>query len=93
MGLLYLFYWFPVTSTGAFLWYHGTLTGIELSNQNDGTFTSSGSGTLDTSPIPEPGSFVLLGTGLASLLAYRKRALLPRLDGQQSKVGSAPESR
>jgi hypothetical protein len=62
--------------TGAFLWYRGTLTGIELSNQVDGTFTSSGSGTLDTSQTPEPGSIVLLATGLASLLAYRKRILL-----------------
>jgi len=59
--------------TGALLYYHGTLTGVELSNQNDGTFTSSGSGTLDTTP--EPGSFVLLGTGLASLIVYGKRAL------------------
>jgi PEP-CTERM motif len=62
--------------TGALLLYHGTLTGLELSNQNDGTFTSSGGGMLETTP--EPGSVVLLGTGLASLLAYRKRALLRR---------------
>jgi hypothetical protein len=60
--------------TGALLYYHGTLTGVELSNQIDGTFTSSGSGTLDT--VPEPGSVVLLATGLASLFAYRERALL-----------------
>jgi PEP-CTERM motif len=60
--------------TGAFLLYHGTLTGLEISNQLDGTFTSSGGGKLDTAPEPE--SLVLLGTGLASLLAYRKRALL-----------------
>ena len=60
--------------TGALLLYHGTLTGIELSNQSNGTFTSSGSGTLETTP--EPGSVVLFGTGLACLLAYRKRALL-----------------
>src|ERR1700758_1880458 len=39
--------------TGAFLYYHGTLTGLELSNQLDGTFTSSGAGTLDTVPEPE----------------------------------------
>jgi PEP-CTERM motif-containing protein len=62
--------------TGALLQYHGTLTGLEISNQNDGTFTSSGSGTLESTP--EPGSIVLLGTGFASLLAYRKRALLRR---------------
>jgi hypothetical protein len=53
--------------TGALFYYHGTLTGIELSNQSNGTFTSSGAGTLDT--VPEPESIVLLGTGLASLLA------------------------
>ncbi len=62
--------------TGAFLLYHGTLTGIELENQTNGTFTSSGGGTLETTPEPE--SIVLLGTGLASLLAYQKRALLRR---------------
>lgn len=60
--------------TGALLLYHGTLNGIELSNQLDGTFTSSGGGALETTPEPE--SLVLFGTGLASLLAYRKRALL-----------------
>jgi hypothetical protein len=60
--------------TGAFLLYHGTLTGLEISNQTNGTFTSSGAGTLDT--VPEPESLILFGTGLASLLAYRKRALL-----------------
>ena len=56
--------------TGEFLLYHGTLNGLEISNQLNGTFTSSGGGTLETTPEPE--SFVLLGTGLASLLAYRK---------------------
>ena len=60
--------------TGEFLLYHGTLTGLEISNQTNGTFTSSGAGTLDT--VPEPESLILFGTGLASLLAYRKRALL-----------------
>lgn len=64
--------------TGALFYYHGTLTGLEISNQLDGTFTSSGAGTLDT--VPEPGSIVLLGTGLAGLLAYRKRALLFQQD-------------
>jgi len=60
--------------TGALLLYHGTLTGLEISNQTNGTFTSSGVGTLDT--VPEPESIALLGTGLASLLACRNRALL-----------------
>ncbi|HEY1994482.1 MAG TPA: PEP-CTERM sorting domain-containing protein [Edaphobacter sp.] len=60
--------------TGALLYYHGTLTGLELSNQLDGTFTSSGGGALDTTPEPE--SVVLFGTGLLCLLACRKRALL-----------------
>jgi hypothetical protein len=60
--------------SGALHDYHGTLTGVELSDQTNGTFTSSGAGTLDT--VPEPESIVLLGTGLASLLAYRKRAAI-----------------
>jgi hypothetical protein len=60
--------------TGEFVQYYGTLTGLEISNRLDGSFTSSGGGTLDTAPEPE--SLVLLGTGLASLLAYRMRALL-----------------
>ncbi len=62
--------------TGEFLLYHGTLTGLLISNQNDGTFTSSGAGTLETTPEPE--SVVLFGTGLLCLLAYRKRTLLFR---------------
>ena len=62
--------------TGALLLYHGTLTGLLISNQNDGTFTSSGAGTLETTPEPE--SVVLFGTGLLYLLAYQKRALLFR---------------
>jgi hypothetical protein len=66
--------------TGALFYYHGILTGIELSDQTNGTFTSSGAGTLDT--VPEPESIVLLGTGLASLLAYRKRSLLFQEDRQ-----------
>ena len=60
--------------TGAFTLYHGTLTGLEISNQLDGTFTSSGSGTVQTTP--EPGSLVLLGTGMMSMFAYRKRGSL-----------------
>jgi hypothetical protein len=70
-------------STGEFLLYHGTLTGLEISNQLDGSFTSSGGGTLETTPEPE--SIVLFGTGLASLLAYRKRALLFRYGCRQAE--------
>jgi hypothetical protein len=62
--------------TGALLLYHGTLTGLELSNQNNGAFTSSGAGTLETTPEPE--SVVLFGTGLLCSLAYQKRAILFR---------------
>jgi hypothetical protein len=62
--------------TGALLLYHGTLTGLEISNQTNGMFTSSGVGTLETTPEPE--SVVLFGTGLACLLVYRNRALLFR---------------
>src|SRR6266851_1233482 len=62
--------------TGALLLYHGTLTGLLILNQNDGTFTSSGAGTLETTPEPE--SVVLFGTGLLCLLAYQKRAILFR---------------
>ena len=62
--------------TGALLLYHGTLTGLLISDQTNGTFTSSGAGTLETTP--EPGSVVLFGTGLLCLLAYQKRAILFR---------------
>jgi hypothetical protein len=62
--------------TGALLNYSGILTGLEISNQGDGTFTSSGGGSLQVTP--EPGSLVLLSTGLASLFAYRMRAFLHR---------------
>jgi hypothetical protein len=62
--------------TGALLYYHGTLTGTEIANLDANTISASGAGTLDT--VPEPDSVILLGTGLASLLAYRMLALLCR---------------
>ena len=62
--------------TGALLLYHGTLNGLLISDQTNGTFTSSGAGTLETTPEPE--SVILFGTGLLYLLAYQKRALLFR---------------
>jgi hypothetical protein len=62
--------------TGALLSYRGILTGAGTVNLAEGTASASGTGTLNT--IPEPGSVVLLGTGLACLLAYRRRALLLR---------------
>ena len=64
--------------TGAFLWYHGTLTGSGTGNFANGTFSTSGAGTLET--VPEPESVVLLGIGLASLLACRKRKFPVRHD-------------
>jgi hypothetical protein len=64
--------------TGAFLWYRGTLTGGGTGNLVNNTFSASGAGTLNT--IPEPESIVLLGTGLACLLVYRKRGPLFRSD-------------
>ena len=67
--------------TGALLLYNGTLTGLEISNQLNGTFMSIGSGTLETTP--EPASLALLGTGLASLLAYRKRTVHTKRDYRQ----------
>ncbi len=69
--------------TGALLLYHGTLTGLLISDQTNGTFTSSGAGTLETTPEPE--SLILFGTGLASLLAHRMRALLFQKDCRQSE--------
>jgi hypothetical protein len=62
--------------TGALLYYHGTLTGIEITNLDANTISALGGGTLDT--VPEPESVILFGTGLACLLAYRERRLLFR---------------
>lgn len=53
--------------------------GMELSGVDDNAFTMSGRSWNtdmawdDASVVPEPGSLFLLGMGLASLLAYRKR--------------------
>lgn len=54
--------------TGTFLWYNGTLTGSGTANLVAGTFSTSGSGTLNTTP--EPGSVALLAIGLMYLIAY-----------------------
>ncbi len=43
--------------------YRGTLTGTSIGNLADGTCTTTGRGTLDTSQTPEPESIVLLATG------------------------------
>jgi hypothetical protein len=59
--------------TGAFTWYNGTLTGNGVLNVLTRTESTSGSGTLNTTP--EPASITLLPIGLLCLTAYRKRAL------------------
>lgn len=69
--------------TGALVLYRGTLTGGGTVNLAENIALASGDGTLNT--IPEPESVVLLGTGLACLLVYRKRDLLFRSD---SRYGS-----
>ena len=65
-----------IGGTGALLSYRGTLTGGGSGNLAENIFLASGAGTLNT--IPEPESVVLLGTGLACLLVYRKRGFLFR---------------
>ena len=60
--------------TGAFLWYSGRLTGGGTGNFVTGTFFTSGSGTLNTTP--EPGSVALLSIGLLCLVAYRSGTLI-----------------
>jgi len=55
--------------TGAFVWYNGTLTGGGTINLVGRTFSTAGSGTLNTTP--EPGSIALLALGLLCLVAYR----------------------
>ena len=56
--------------TGALRWYNGTLTGGGFLNLANGTFSTSGAGTLNT--VPEPGPAALLLIGLM-LLAVSKR--------------------
>ncbi len=59
--------------TGAFVSYNGTLTGNGILNIVTRTESTSGSGTLNTTP--EPASIALLPIGFLCLTAYRKRAL------------------
>jgi hypothetical protein len=61
------------TGTGAFTGYNGTLTGNGVLNLLTRTESTSGSGTLNTTP--EPASIALLPIGLVCLTAYRRRAL------------------
>jgi len=58
--------------TGAFLWYNGRLAGGGIANLVSGDpSTSTGVGTLNTTP--EPGSMALLPLGLLSLYFVRRR--------------------
>ncbi len=56
--------------TGAFIWYNGTLTGNGVLNLLARQESTSGSGTLNTTP--EPSAISLLPIGLLCLVAYRK---------------------
>jgi hypothetical protein len=73
--------------TGAFLWYNGTLTGGGTIDLGAGTFSTAGSGTLNTTP--EPGSVVLLLIGLVCLVAYPKRGT-PTAVGWSAILPSSP---
>jgi hypothetical protein len=59
--------------TGALRWYNGTLTGGGFLNLANGTFSTSGAGTLAT--VPEPGSVALLPIGLMLLVILKGMAM------------------
>jgi hypothetical protein len=59
--------------TGALQWYNGTLTGGGFLNLVNGTFSTSGTGTLNSAP--EPSSLALLPAGLLCFFAYRRWAV------------------